>query len=175
MVPVIYGECGVANAFYLPQQRRILVCDELANVAFTYFQSVQGEEESVETGQPLAAIDAGLFFFSNENVSFADEHGSGEDRAGDIFCWVIGSNSLLEVQFPTIATEFIDAGRDCVAEYANQFDFVSQLLPNLQDIPARASLKSKRSEADADRFAALDRLIAARLKSESPAGADSGS
>ena len=217
-VPVIYGECGVANAFYLPQQRQILVCDELAGLAFGYFQSALGEEESetanaflleqtfnmmtfiiyhemghalddlrdlsvggnfesvadaiavvlsVQTGQPLAAVDAGQFFFFNENVSFADEHGSGEDRAGDIFCWVLGSSPLLQTEFPIISTIFVDAGRDCVAEYANQFDFVVQLLPGLQNIPPRASLKRKRSETDEGRVAALDRLIAARLQSVS--------
>lgn len=213
-VPVIYGDCEVANAFYLPQQRQILICDELAGLAFNYFESALAEEESesanaflleqtfnmmtfiiyhemghalddlrdlsvggnfesvadaiavvlsVQTGQPLAAIDAGQFFFFNENVSFADEHGSGEDRAGDIYCWAIGGSPILQTQFPDIASIFIDAGRDCVGEYANQFDFVSQLLPDLQEIPRRASLKRKRSVTDEGRIAALDRLMAAQL------------
>ncbi len=52
---------------------------------------------SVQTGQPLAVFDAGLFFFANTDVSFADKHGSGEDRAGDTFCWVLGSSSFLSV------------------------------------------------------------------------------
>jgi len=120
-------------------------------------QSVGGNSESaadaiatvlsVQTGQPLAALWAAAFFSVDTEGSFAAVHGSGVDRAGDIICWTIGSSSRLTAALPAIAQDLVDSGRDCVAEYANQLQFVSTLIPNLSSLPPVDSL-SKVAKSD---------------------------
>ena len=127
------------------------------------FESVAdaiGTVLSVQTGQPLAAIDGGFFFLSSTGGSFADEHGAGEDRAGDVLCWVVGSSSLVSAAFPDLAAQFTNVGRDCVGEYANQFQFVEQLIPNLRNIPPVASTRSRPTQAELDHYAEMDKEMA---------------
>lgn len=225
-LPVIYGSCGVANAFYSPQERLIVICDELGKVAYDLYRSTQdGDSDdeigtatlfafdtltfilyheighalydirdfsvggnfesvadaigvvlSVQTGQPLAVIASAAFVSEiDESSSFADEHGSGVDRSGDMFCWVIGSSLQVAGVLPELTAAFVDAGRDCVAEYANQYEFVSQLVPDLEDIPLRASLKMEMSKAEQDLLARLDKLNAKRLRAGAEETLPSGS
>lgn len=97
---------------------------------------------SVRTNQPFAALWAAAYFSENTEGSFAAVYGSGVDRAGDIVCWTIGSSSRLSAALPGIALDLVDSGRDCVAEYANQLAFVSDLIPTLMQIPPSTSLAS---------------------------------
>ena len=112
----------------------------------------------------MAAINGGLFFLTNTGGSFADEHGAGEDRAGDVLCWVVGSGQVVSETFPGLAETFINAGRDCVAEYANQREFVEGLVPNLSDVPPVVSARSRPVELEKNRLAALDEVLARRMK-----------
>ena len=219
-IPVLYGACEQANAFYVPTARLIVLCQELTDLAFNFFLTPAGPEPtdddisfallqaintmtfimyhemghalddirdlpvggnfesvadaigvvlSVQTGQPFAAIAGGVFFLSSTGGSFSDEHGAGEDRAGDVLCWVLGSSSDLAAQFSEIFASFTEAGRDCVGEYQNQFQFVESLVPNLSSIPSAAptpiaSARSNLTQAEQDRFAELDKATADLLK-----------
>ena len=209
-VPVIYGECGFANAFYAPSERTIVLCDELWSVAFNYFSeldpesspaesvaqaysmltfvlyhevghaiddisnvSIGGNSESaadaigsvlsVRTGQPVAALDAALFFLQNDDGSFADIHGSGLDRAGDIICWTIGGSPQIAEQLTEISESLAAAGRDCVGEYADQLQFVANLVPNLADVPPIASTRSV--EGPGYNFTMIDELFSEAFNS----------
>ena len=113
---------------------------------------------SVQTGDALSALFGGAFLETTTG-GFAGVHGSGPDRAGDIICWTIGSSSQLAILLPEIATEFANAGRDCVGEYADQFAFVEQLIPELRSIPPKSSLRSNQMQAHADHWAALDKML----------------
>jgi len=210
-VPVIYGECGFANAFYAPSERTIVLCDELWTVAFNYFNtlvedsltadlvaqaysmmtfvlyhevghaiddisnvSIGGNSESaadaigtvlsVRTGQPTAAINGAVFFLQNDSGSFADVHGSGVDRAGDIICWTIGGSPAVAEQLTSVAESLSEAGRDCVGEYADQEQFVANLVPNLADIPP---ITTTRSILDAGyNYAIMDKILGDAMKQE---------
>lgn len=102
---------------------------------------------SIQTGQPGASYDGGVFFLQDDRGSFADEHGSGIDRAGDILCWTLGSSARIIALLPELAGLFVEAGRDCVAEYASQYAFVSSLIPSIKDVPPVDSLSSRRTNA----------------------------
>ena len=224
-VPVIYGNCGQANAFYSPDNRFIGLCDELTMLMVNSFQqqaadpatglmsddasavglqagfdsmafvmyhemghalddirdlvAIGGNFESVadaigvvlsvQTGQPDAAVFGGLFTLNSGESSFADEHGSGLDRGGDILCWVIGGSPSVAERFPEVAATFVNGGRDCVTEYANQQQFVESLVPNFADVPVVgpttiASSRSRNTAAEQERFAVLDKLMADKLR-----------
>ena len=203
-VPVIYGECGFANAFYAPSERTIVLCDELWSEAFNYFSSLDpeslpaesvaqaysmmtfvlyheighaiddisnvsigGNSESaadaigtvlsVQTGQPVAAINAAVFFLQNDNGSFADVHGSGLDRAGDIICWTVGGSPQVAAQLNTVTESLAAAGRDCVGEYADQFQFVANLVPNLADV--RPITATRSAETAGYNYAVIDQIF----------------
>ena len=132
------------------------------------FESVAdaiGAVLSVQTGQPEAAVFGGLFFLNTGGSSFTDEHGAGEDRAGDILCWVTGGSPALAAALPDLTATFAAGGRDCIAEYANQQQFVEALVPNFADVPVVgqttiASARSRYTKPEQDRFAVLDKLMA---------------
>lgn len=209
-VPVIYQNCGFANAFYSPFERTITLCDELLFAAagvflngntdpsdddlvnalasgfqmlvFTMYHemghtfddlrdvSIGGNFESVadaigvvlsvQTGQPIAPILGGLFFLQNTDGSFADVHNSGDDRAGDIICWTLGGSPQLAASFPELTIALIQGGRDCASEYQDQFEFVSDLVPGLSDIPVVSALSKSAQEPD---YKTLDAILSKEL------------
>ena len=118
---------------------------------------------SVQTSQPQAGMYGGLFFLIDTEASFGDEHIGGADRAGDILCWTIGSSSRIAAFFPDVTALFNEGGRDCVGEYANQYQFVSQLIPFLNEVPPKDSLKISEAELEA-RFAGMDDIMVKALK-----------
>lgn len=118
---------------------------------------------SVQTDQPFSALFGAVILSGSGESSFADEHGSGVDRAGDIICWTLGSSSRITAAFPEFAAAYNEAGRDCVAEYANQFDFVERLIPNLSDVPPKASLRSRQSQIDVEAFTGLFDDLAGKI------------
>ena len=211
-LPVVYGSCGQANAFYSPADREITLCDELSGDAFNYFLTINDSDDddafgvalvealgmmnfvlfhevghalddirdlgvggnfesvadaigtvfSVRTGQPLAPVFGALYFAQNTEGSFADVHNSGADRAGDLLCWTLGSSSRLTELFSDLASELVQGGRDCVAEYADQLDFVSRLVPGLLDIPPVTSLR-KEPVGESRRLSEIDALLSELL------------
>lgn len=210
-VPVTYDLCGFANAFYTPDTRQIVICDEFTEASFGIFLSDGTTDEdlsaaltsaigavtfvtfheighalddltnvviggnfesaadaigvvlSVQIGEPLSAI-LGAFVLSNSAGSFSGVHGSGIDRAGDITCWATGSSSRVAAVFPELVAGFNAEGRDCVGEYTNQVAFVERLVPDLRNVPPKASLRSKSTQSELDMYTALDKIMAARLK-----------
>ena len=104
----------------------------------------------------------GLFFLIDTEASFGDEHIGGADRAGDILCWTIGSSSRIAAIFPNTTALFNEGGRDCVGEYANQYQFVAQLIPFLNEVPPKDSLKISETEMEA-RFAGMDDIMVKAL------------
>lgn len=118
---------------------------------------------SVQTGQPFAALFGAAILESGE-ASFGGVHGSGPDRAGDIVCWMIGSSSRVSALVPELAAIYNDIGRDCVAEYFNQFDFVERLVPGLRSVPPKGALRGKPTQAQLDQYAEIDKRLAAKLK-----------
>lgn len=213
-VPVSYQLCNnVANAFYDPNTRSVILCDELlvlgANVfiefleltledaifssaaALTYtlyheighslddirgfssagnFESIAdaiGVVLSVQTQQPEASILGATFLLAaSGDSSFVGVHGSGEDRAGDIFCWTIGSSSRIAAAFPELTQLFNDGGRDCVGEYATQYAAVSNLVPNLQNIPPRASVRNREADTISTIGSAYDRQLTEIMRNQ---------
>ena len=84
-----------------------------------------------ESGRSRAAVLGGLFL-SAESTSYGDEHVGGEDRGGDIICLAIGSDSslLFNSGLTELVDPFIDANRDCIAEYETQVVAIHQLIPS---------------------------------------------
>ncbi len=111
---------------------------------------------SIQTQRPLAPLNAGLYFLNNDQGSFADEHDSGIDRSGRILCWTIGSSTEIADQLPLTTANFVNAGRDCPGEYADQVQFVSSFLPNLTSISAKSTTDTEASIADERQFADID-------------------
>ena len=97
---------------------------------------------SAETGRPQNALFAAYLFSLSIDVTFVDVHHAGDDRAGDLVCWVLGSDSnLLETEgLNQLGQQFIDAGRDCAGEYAQQLSAVEIWIPGLRDSESGASL-----------------------------------
>ena len=87
---------------------------------------------SVETGNSLYGV-LGAALFEDQPASFADSHGGGADRAGDLLCWTLGGDSRLmfDEAFAGLVAEFAQAGRDCIAEYDAQRRSVLAALPGL--------------------------------------------
>ncbi|MFK8083362.1 MAG: DUF4344 domain-containing metallopeptidase [Granulosicoccus sp.] len=209
-VSVMYGSCGVANAFYSPLTREIFMCHELTVVAFDLFRNggdtddntaftfaqeaiihvmyhemghalddltglnVGGNFESVadaiavvlavQTGQPRVAVLGGSLTLASGESSLFDEHGSGVDRGGDILCWALGGSPELAINFADLSADFVDAGRDCAAEYANQFAFVETLIPELRNVPTVGATRIAPSQAERDIFVQLDEKLSAMLE-----------
>lgn len=59
------------------------------------FESVADSLAAVFSGKSGRAVGTviGAIFLSSEEVSYGDEHLGGADRAGDIICWAVGSDS----------------------------------------------------------------------------------
>jgi hypothetical protein len=106
---------------------------------------ITGNEESaadsfatVISGEPDRASGSviGGLFLAADNSSFGDEHTNGEDRSGDIICWAIGSDATLlsNPSLASITQPFIDARRDCVAEYERQNRSVLFTVPALNSL-----------------------------------------
>ena len=107
---------------------------------------------SGQTGRAEGAVFAADFSLGDANT-YADEHIGGIDRAGDIACLAIGSNSNL-VFSPYFSTrtkvdEFIEEGRNCFAEYEQRRDSIFRLLPEIQGL-------RNSGNTDPDRIAASD-------------------
>ena len=90
---------------------------------------------ATETGRGVAAVFGGDFL-SRAPASYADEHNSGPDRAGDIICWAIGGTSRLTFNsaLAPLTSQFIEANRDCVEEYMGQRDAIFTSVPDLVSI-----------------------------------------
>ena len=118
---------------------------------------------SAQTMQHSAPFYAGKYFGQNAASSYYDEHGSGEDRAGNLTCWIIGSSSRISAQLPLTTANFVRAGRDCVSEYAGQYQYVFGLLPNIGDVVPVGTVNQRSNqrtpiELTAEQAAELDAI-----------------
>jgi len=97
---------------------------------------------AAETGRSLYPVIAGLHL-SDQAVSFADEHIGGEDRAGDIICWALGSDSniLFNPALIDETTEFVESGRNCVDEYQRLLESVHVLVPPARDLQRSSDVR----------------------------------
>lgn len=84
---------------------------------------------ATETDRELGPLAAALIFSSDTADTSLAVHGNGPDRAGDILCWAIGGSPRTAELLPDLAQALIDGGRDCSSEYADQREFVNQLIP----------------------------------------------
>lgn len=93
---------------------------------------------AAETGHPQIALFAAYLFTLSIDGSFGDVHHSGDDRAGDLVCWVLGSDPNLQdlEGMDVLAQQFVDAGRDCTGEYGEQRSAVQIWIPAIGDIAA---------------------------------------
>jgi len=68
---------------------------------------------------------------ADQPTSYGDEHGNGQDRAGDIICWTVGGRTelLFDPGLQNLVQPFVDAGRDCTAEYQDRLSAVRRWLP----------------------------------------------
>jgi len=94
---------------------------------------------SVTTNRAFAAVFGGDYL-SSAPPSYGDEHTNGQDRAGDIICWAIGSDSSLAFNstLAPFTNQFIQANRDCGLEYREQQQSIFQLVPELANIQPSA-------------------------------------
>lgn len=93
---------------------------------------------AAETGRPQIALFAAYLFTLSIDGTFGDVHHSGDDRAGDLVCWVLGSDPDLQdlEGMDELAQQFVDAGRDCTGEYAEQRSAVQIWIPGINQIEA---------------------------------------
>ena len=142
--------------------------DDISNVpAGGNFESVAdgiGTVIAAETDQHYAIYTAAFFFLDNPQASLADEHGNGIDRAGDMFCWLVGSNSQVAAQLPQITQDLADAGRDCTGEYFDQRDFVYTLAPQFRNLPPSGAAQAGRAKAGGASPVYIDTSLAGRLR-----------
>lgn len=61
-LPVVFADCGVANAFFDPQNQRVVMCYEF----FSLFASAFGSMQMPEAEAREAVLGTGLFFFLHE-------------------------------------------------------------------------------------------------------------
>ena len=122
---------------------------------------------SVEQGRSeypfLAAL---LLLLGGEEGSFGDVHSGGLDRGGDVLCWTLGGDSELasDENFGSVLSLFIDAGRDCVGEYANQQFAVFGWLPRLENpVLLAAQSKSKSQSSSSKSLKTLDAPVKREL------------
>jgi|GEM_PF-3461637 len=68
---------------------------------------------------------------ADQPTSYGDEHGNGQDRAGDIICWTVGGRTelLFDSDVQSLVQPFVEAGRDCTAEYQDQLSAMHRWLP----------------------------------------------
>lgn len=59
---IVFGECGVINAFYDPQSKRVIVCYEMIDFLQRHFAQVYSDAAEAEQ----AAVDATVFIFHHE-------------------------------------------------------------------------------------------------------------
>lgn len=109
---------------------------------------------AAETGTPDIVLFSAYLFTLSGDGTFGDVHHAGEDRAGDLVCWVLGSDPALMAAegLNELGQQFVDAGRDCVGEYAEQRTAVERWIPRLGDLDASqqlTQLNSAKSESDA--------------------------
>lgn len=73
---------------------------------------------------------------ADQPTSYGDEHGNGQDRAGDIICWTVGGRTelLFDPRLVNLVQPFVAAGRDCTAEYQNQLSAVQRWLPGFAQL-----------------------------------------
>ena len=83
-------------------------------------------ESNMAEGSALA----GWFFGSQPDTPFSDSHRANPQRLGDLVCWGVGSDpSLLEKPIiNTIFEQLVVGGRNCVAEYQQQVDGLTNVL-----------------------------------------------
>ncbi len=112
---------------------------------------------AAESGTPDIVLFAAYLFTLSVDGTFGDVHHSGEDRAGDLVCWVLGSTpELMEAEaLSGLGQQFVDAGRDCVGEYAAQRTAVERWIPRLRDLAGALESTQPRTsqehQADAER------------------------
>jgi hypothetical protein len=59
---IVFGECGVINAFYDPQSKRVIVCYEMIDFLQRHFAQVYSDAAEAEQ----ATVDATVFIFHHE-------------------------------------------------------------------------------------------------------------
>jgi hypothetical protein len=77
---------------------------------------------------------------ADQPTSYGDEHGNGQDRSGDIICWTVGGRTelLFDAGVSNLVQPFVEAGRDCTAEYQDQLSAVRRWLPGFSPRLAKA-------------------------------------
>lgn len=125
---ILYHEIGHALADVL----RLPITGNEESAADAYAAVISGE-----TDRAFGTVIGGLFLAADQS-SFGDEHTNGEDRSGDIVCWALGSDSTLlsNSTLDAIIQPFIDARRDCAAEYQRQNQSVLFTVPALTMLEA---------------------------------------
>lgn len=109
---------------------------------------------AAETGTPDIVLFSAYLFTLSGDGTFGDVHHAGEDRAGDLVCWVLGSDPALLAAdgLSELGQQFVDVGRDCVGEYAEQRTAVERWIPRLGDLDASqqlTQLRSAKNQSDA--------------------------
>ncbi len=114
---------------------------------------------AAETGRPQIALFAAYLFTLSIDGSFGDVHHSGDDRAGDLVCWVLGSDPSLQnlEGMEQLAQQFVDAGRDCTGEYGEQRSAVQRWIPAIDDIAARLVVE-KTTDVTLQQWGDLDEI-----------------
>jgi len=107
---------------------------------------------AVESEQGLIPYLISEYAINNDiQGSYFDEHGSAVDRSGDVMCWTVGAFEFVPELYEDIAERFVEAGRDCVSEYQNQYAFVNQIFLDLDRIgqfQSGTAANEKRSASD---------------------------
>jgi len=91
---------------------------------------------AVETGTPDIVLYGAYLFTLSGDGSFGDVHHAGEDRAGDLVCWLLGSDPNLQSieGLDSLGQRFVDAGRDCPSEYQDQRAAAELWIPALREL-----------------------------------------
>lgn len=179
----IHGvDCEVVNAFYDPENYRIIMCNEilldiyaytlqyiednqeatiLSALAYigifghelghalinNYDLPVLGKEEDAadaisvvllietsETAEERRAMVAGIIWLgiylnSSGSGVWYGEHSIGPVRLANLICWAGGAEpDALQGIIKEIYDSMVESGRDCAAEYAQQYNSVKKLL-----------------------------------------------
>lgn len=117
---------------------------------------------AAETGSPDIVLFSAYLFTLSIDGSFGDVHYAGEDRAGDLVCWVLGSDRALREaeELSNLGQQFIDAGRDCVGEYADQRMAVERWIPRLANLNAgRQAMQQRSTSSQSDAFENLNTIL----------------
>lgn len=183
-IDVIFADCGVANAFFIPPGNTmddidnesalpqsaggsVVMCHELTQLFSDFYSNkeqavdasnfvlmhelghalvdqlalpVLGIEESYVDGMAAVFLGvagkaqgsalAGWFFGSQSETPFFDTHRAGPQRLGDLACWGVGADPSLtqDPVIDNISQQLMSGGRNCVAEYNQQFDALTVVL-----------------------------------------------